>query len=224
MIAEGKIKKDKSQSVIPEYEIPFKAALGWNWVRLQNLLEPQREISYGVIKLGNAPKSGGIPTLRCSDVKSGFIDLSGVRTVSDEIEKDYIRTRLIGGEVLLNIRGTLGGVALVDPGLKDYNVAREVAVIPIYMPLSGAYMIIVMRSNYFWNSIVDELRGIAYKGLNLGALRLFPIPLPPLEEQYRIVAKVDELISLCDQLKECITSSNQLQQKLADVVIEQAIS
>ncbi len=224
LIAEGKIKKDKPQSVISENEIPFKAARGWNWVRLQNLLEPQREISYGVIKLGNAPKSGGIPTLRCSDVKSGFIDLSGVRTVSNEIEKDYIRTRLTGGEVLLNIRGTLGGVALVDPSLKGYNVAREVAVIPIYMPISGAYMIILMRSNYFWNSLVDELRGIAYKGLNLGTLRLFPIPLPPLEEQYRIVAKIDELISVCDQLKQYITSSNQLQHKLADIVIEQATS
>jgi type I restriction enzyme S subunit len=51
-----------------------------------------------------------------------------------------------------------------------------------------------------------------------------PIPLPPLAEQHRIVAKVDELMALCDQLKYRLTEANQLQQKLADVVIEQAIN
>lgn len=224
LIAEGKIKKDKPLPVIAEDEKPFELPLGWKWVRLQDLLDSSREISYGVIKLGNEPKLGGIHTLRCSDVKPGFIDLSSVRRVSEETEKDYIRTRLIGGEILLNIRGTLGGVALVKQNLKGYNVAREVAVIPISVDLSGVCLVNIMRSNYFWNAILDGLRGIAYKGLNLGALRLFPIPLPPLSEQHRIVAKVDELMTICDQLKARIAEANQLQQKLADVVVEQALS
>ena len=50
------------------------------------------------------------------------------------------------------------------------------------------------------------------------------LPLAPIEEQQRIVIKVDELMSICDQLKARITDANQLQQKLADVVIEQAIN
>jgi type I restriction enzyme, S subunit len=222
LIAEGKVKKDNALPLITDDEKPFGLPTGWTWVRLQDLLDPSREISYGVIKLGNEPKSGGIHTLRCSDVKPGFVDLRGVRRVSEEIEKDYIRTRLIGGEILLNIRGTLGGVALVEQNLKGYNVAREIAVIPISGLLSGEYLVNVMRSIYFWNAILDGLRGIAYKGLNLGALRLFPIPLPPISEQHRIVAKVSELMALCDELKIRITQSNQLQQKLADVVVEQA--
>ena len=224
LIADGKIKKDKPLADIAEEEKPFNLPQGWGWVRLQNLLDSSREISYGVIKLGNEPKLGGIYTLRCSDVKPGFIDLSGVRRVSEEIEKNYVRTRLTGGEILLNIRGTLGGVALVEPNLKGYNVAREVAVIPISVHLSSVCLVNVMRSNYFWNAILDELRGIAYKGLNLGALRLFPIPLPPLSEQHRIVAKVDELMAICDQLKSRLTEAKQLEQKLADVLVDQAIS
>ena len=51
-----------------------------------------------------------------------------------------------------------------------------------------------------------------------------PIPLFTVEEQSRIVSKVDELMTICDQLKARITTANQLQQKLADVVIEKAIS
>jgi len=49
-------------------------------------------------------------------------------------------------------------------------------------------------------------------------------PLPPLAEQHRIVAKVDELMAICDQLKARITQAKQLQQKLADVLVEQAVS
>lgn len=52
----------------------------------------------------------------------------------------------------------------------------------------------------------------------------FVIPILPLLEQHRIVAKVDELMALCDQLKSRITAANRLQQKLADVVVEQAIA
>ena len=50
------------------------------------------------------------------------------------------------------------------------------------------------------------------------------IPLPPLKEISRIVSKVDELMALCDQLKSRITEANQLQQKLADVVVEKAVA
>lgn len=223
LIAEGKIKKGEPFPTIGDKEISFELPRGWEWVRLQDLLDPSRDISYGVIKLGSEPKTGGVHTLRCSDVKPGFIDLSCVRRVSEEIEMDYIRTRLNGGEILLNIRGTLGGVALVDPILKGYNVAREVSVIPISSLLSGVFLVNVMQSIYFWNAILDGLRGIAYKGLNLGALRLFAIPLPPISEQYRIVAKVDELMGLCDQLKARIIEAGQIQQKMADVVVEQAV-
>jgi type I restriction enzyme S subunit len=217
----GRIKKYKS---IQDEKKPFDLPHGWEWVCVQDLLDSSREISYGIIKLGNVPKSGGIMTLRCSDIKPGVIDLGGVRRVSEEIEKNYIRTRLSGGEILLNIRGTLGGVALVEPNLKGYNIAREVAVIPISQLLSGAFLVYVMRSNYFWNNILAELRGIAYKGLNLSALRLFPIPLPPILEQERIVRKVNELMALCDQLKARITEARKLQYKLADVLVEQTVN
>ena len=59
---------------------------------------------------------------------------------------------------------------------------------------------------------------------NVADMRAALIPSPPFSEQNYIVAKVDELMAICDQLKARITEANQLQQKLADVVVEQAIS
>jgi type I restriction enzyme S subunit len=219
LIAEGKIKRDKA-SLITNQETPFELPAGWEWRTLDACLEHQREISYGVIKLGVEPRTGGVPTLRCSDIKPGWINLSGVRKVSEEIEAEYSRTRLRGGEILLNIRGTLGGVALTTNTLAGYNVAREVAVIPINRSLNGAFFIYVMLSQYFWKAIQDDLRGIAYKGLNLGSLRTFPIPLPPLAEQSRIVARVEELRQLCNVLRQRLASSQTTQGHLAEALAE----
>ena len=204
--------------------IRFNLPDKWEWAKLEDLLEPSRGISYGIIKLGAEPKEGGIPTLRCSDVKPRCLDLSGVRTVSKEIEQEYARTRLRGGEVLLNIRGTLGGVASVPKSLRGYNIAREVAIIPIYPQLSGKYLVDVMASTYFWNTIIENVRGLAHKGINLSALRLFEVPLPPLAEQHRIVAKVHELMTLCNELENRLVYTSTTHQKLLEATLHDAIS
>ncbi|SEG23528.1 restriction endonuclease subunit S [Nitrosomonas ureae] len=80
----------------------------------------------------------------------------------------------------------------------------------------------------FFEKIYDEIRELAAGGaqpnLNLSKVKETVIPLPPLPEQHRIVTKVDELMTLCDQLKSTITQASQLQKKLADAVVEQAIA
>ncbi|KZY90621.1 MULTISPECIES: restriction endonuclease subunit S [unclassified Erythrobacter] len=202
---------------------PFAPPSGWLWTSMSGILGPSRDISYGVIKLGPEPKSGGIPTLRCSDVRPGYIDLSGVRKVDPSIEGEYARTRLEGGEILINIRGTLGGVAHVPAHLSGYNVAREVAVIPISQRTSGQFMVYLLLSSFFWDMIQGNLRGIAYKGLNLGILREFPIPIPPIAEQHRIVAKVDEIMSLCAQLELNLADGEQSRSRLLEAVLHEAL-
>ena len=203
--------------------VNFSLPQGWIWSKVQELLENDREISYGIIKLGQEPKEFGIPVLRCSDVKPRHIDLSNVRKVSGEIEQEYARTRLVGGEIVINIRGTLGGVALVPVDIAGYNVAREVAVIPVSHALCGEYLVDAMASPFFWETILSNLRGIAYKGINLGALRLFRIPVPPLAEQHRIVAKVGELMNLCDQLEVHLAANQTNQSRLLEATLCDAL-
>ncbi|MCU7374881.1 restriction endonuclease subunit S [Paucibacter sp. O1-1] len=182
-------------------ELPFDLPDGWSASRLGSILLPTRGISYGVIKLGPEPQQGGVFILRCSNVRFRRIDLNGIRKVTEELSSEYGRTVLEGGEVLINVRGTLGGCAVVPPELKGYNIAREVAVIPVHTEIDPTFLLNVIASPYFQDRVDENLRGIAYEGLNLGLLRDFLVPIPPLTEQRRIVAKVDELMAWVDALE-----------------------
>lgn len=219
LVADKKIKKQKALSQITDEEKPFTLPTGWKWCRVASLIDPNREISYGIIKLEAEPNSKGIPTLRCSDVKPRYIDLSNVRRVSEEIEEPYKRTRLQGGEILVNIRGTLGGVSLVPKQLKGYNIAREVAMLPLHSSISGECIVNIISSPYFWRMIESNLKGIAYKGVNLNLLRDFLIPLPPYAEQLKASNKVDLLMTVCDQLKQQFNQVQQTQLNLTDTLV-----
>jgi len=194
-------------------EHPFSIPRHWQWWQLADLTNSSKPISYGVIKLGNDTR-GGIPTLRCSDVKYRRIDLSSVKSIDPKIEQQYLRTRLLGGEILVNIRGTLGGCAIVPKSIAGHNVAREVAVVDPNSAISPDFLLAVFSSPYFQNRVTSNLKGIAYKGLNLGTLASFPIPLPPSDEQKLIVAKVDKLMALCDRLEEQVREGERLNAEL----------
>ena len=200
LIKSGKIKKEKLLPAITDDEKPYDIPDTWEWVRLSNASVGQ--ITYGIIKLGEED-SEGVKVLRCSDIKPGYIVTSNIRTVKKALSEEYVRTILNGGEIVINVRGTLGGCAVVPIELKGYNVAREVAVIPISKLISNKYLMYILLSPIFDSYLIENLRGVAYKGLNIELLSNFPIPLPPIAEQKRIVKRVEELLALCDGLKGC---------------------
>ena len=196
----------------------------WQWVSLGDLVSPAIGITYGIVKMGSEPKSGGVCALRCSDVRFRKIDLTGARRVTDGISNQFKRTVLRGGEILLNIRGTLGGCAIVDKNLKGFNIAREVGLIPLVDESLNGFMLNVLTSPYFESEINRNLRGIAYKGLNLNILNTLLVPLPPIKEQQEINAKVEGLLGLCDQLEAEIDTNQSHAKQLMHAVLKEAFS
>ncbi|AOS45456.1 EcoKI restriction-modification system protein HsdS [Lacunisphaera limnophila] len=203
----SKIRANQSEPNDDVVELPFELPKGWSASRLGSILNPKRGISYGVIKLGAEPQQGGVFILRCSNVRFRRIDLHGIRKVTEQLSSEFSRTILEGGEVLINVRGTLGGCAVVPPELKGYNIAREVAVIPVHTEIDPTFLLNVIASPFFQDRVDENLRGIAYEGLNLGLLRDFLIPIPPLAEQHRIVAKVEQLMVLVEALETQLAAS-----------------
>ena len=128
----------------------------WSWAELQSTRDQKRSICYGVIKLGPVHEQG-VPCLRTSDVKPLRIDTEDVKRINPKISDQFTRTILRGGEVLVNVRGTLGGVAVVPHDLKGWNISREVAVVPISTanPEFIAYWIASLAAQNWLTSVVS---------------------------------------------------------------------
>jgi type I restriction enzyme S subunit len=174
-------------------EVFEKKGEGWVETQLSNLCHSDRIITYGVIKLGDEIEDG-VPCLRTSNVRWLRIDLTGIKRILPKLSEEYSRTILKGDEILVNVRGTLGGVAIVPKTMKGWNVSREVAVIPIdnnkVDPSFIAYFIGSVTAQKWLGGVK---KGAAYVGINIEDLRLLPILLPKMKEQQSIIKKLNVL-------------------------------
>jgi type I restriction enzyme S subunit len=162
---------------------------------LIELVDADRGISYGVVQRGNQ-FPGGVPLLRISDFGHNFVDPRNLVLVDPEISAQYRRTVLVGGELVVSIRGTVGRVAIVPPEAKGWNVAREVGVIPLLPGVSRPFLHTYMLSSFAQTFMTNEVRGIAQRGINLEDLRRLPIPIPPLLLQQEFAQRVEEFREL----------------------------
>jgi type I restriction enzyme, S subunit len=166
----------------------------WDLTRLSEL--SSRAITYGIVKLGEEDEMG-VKVLRCSDVKPGYIDDSHIRTVKKVLSDEYNRTILEGGEVIINVRGTLGGCAIVPYDYAGYNISREVAVVPVSTACNRYVMYCLLSASF--SSYQDySLRGVIYIGLNINLLSRYQMQQPPMNEQQDIADYLDIKCSKID--------------------------
>ena len=157
---------------------------------LGDVCDQERTITYGVIKLGEEV-ANGIPCLRTSNVRWLQVDTDGMKKISPALSREYGRTILRGGEVLVNVRGTLGGVAVATPSMKGWNVSREVAVVPVdTAKVDSDYLAYWIGSDASQLWLRSVQKGVAYTGINLADLRKLPVDLPSIEEQREIVHRI----------------------------------
>ena len=108
------------------------------------------------------------------------------------LSQSYSRTVITGGEVLVNVRGTLGGVAVAGPEYRGWNISREVAIVPVdsslVTPEYCAYWIAGGASQRWLGGVKT---GSTYIGINLADLRLLPVQVPSLQRQVEIARALD---------------------------------
>jgi type I restriction enzyme, S subunit len=166
---------------------------GWVEKPLAELCEATRVITYGVIKLGEEV-ADGVPCLRTSNVRWLRIETEGMKRIAPALSAEYSRTILKGGEVLVNVRGTLGGVAVVSPEMAGWNVSREVAVVPINAKkIHPAFLSYLIGSGTSQNWLGGVKKGAAYVGINIEDLRLLPVCAPGMERQLAVVDHLEAL-------------------------------
>lgn len=215
----GKYKEPAAPDTSDLPELPE----GWAYATAEQLTDENRAITYGVIKLGE-PVEDGVPVLRSSDVRQLRIDLDDVKRISPEIAGNYRRTFLKGGEVVMTVRGTLGGIAIVPPQCSGFNVSREVAMLALVEPAMAQPAALFIASSPLENWLMRRTKGIAYTGINIETLKALPIPVPPIDEQQRIVAEVDRRLSLIRETEDQVDANLQRAERLRQSVLSKAFS
>ena len=114
-------------------------------------------------------------------------------------ESDYARCNPEINDVLMIKDGATTGIVTVNNIDKPFSMLSSVALIKPANSIQSWYITYAMRSSWFYNYIRSEMTGVGITRVVLKQIEMFSIPLPPLAEQKRIVAKLDELLPLCEQ-------------------------
>lgn len=196
LVAEGKLKKQKPLPEITEEEKPFDIPESWKWVRWGNL---SLSIQYGY----NAPgkTSGTIKMVRISDIQNNKINWSNVPWC--EIPDDDIETYSLNKNDILFARtgGTVGKSFLVKNVTEKAIYAGYLIRTRYSEKLEPQYLKFFMESTLYWLQLREGTIATAQPNCNGKVLANMILPLPPLAEQKRIVARLEELLPLCDRLK-----------------------
>lgn len=221
--AEGKVKKSKLASPpVPEATQPFVLPKGWEWIQFDEIINPDAPISYGVLVPG-PDTSNGVPFVRIGDLAIEGAAERPEKTIARQVDEQYSRTRLSGGEILMGVVGSIGKLGVAPMSWKGANIARAICRISPTRHVLKRFVLLLLQSETMQNAFAGDTRTLAQPTLNVGLIRSAKTPLPPLGEQHRIVAKVNELTALCDRLKADLAESRRYQEWLASSLIESAL-
>lgn len=198
LIKEKKIKKEKPLAPISEDEIPFDIPDNWEWVRWGDI---SNSVQYGY----NSPAMdyGNAKMVRISDIQNNRIIWDNVPYC--KIDDNEIDTYILHDTDILFARtgGTVGKSCLVEGMPEDipYIYAGYLIRSNYNSRLDPKYLKYFMDSELYWYQLRDGTTKNAQPNCNGKTLSKMIIPLPPLAEQHRIVARVDELMAKIDELE-----------------------
>jgi type I restriction enzyme S subunit len=175
---------------------------------LGDLCDPERGITYGIVKVGDYVV-GGIPVIRGGDIREGRIVFDGEKRVTEEVSQQFKRTILKGGEILVNLIAEPGHTAIVPPALAGANVSRDVAVIALNDEVDHKYVDYCLKSPMAVNWLRARLQGSVTQKINLGTLRDLPIPTRPRDEQRaisHILGTLDRKLELNRMMNETLAA------------------
>jgi type I restriction enzyme S subunit len=221
LINQGKLKLQKELEKVKEIEFPFMLPKGWVFERLNNVVDV-RDGTH------NSPKDAlGLntyPLITSKNFINGIIDFENARRISEEdhfeiskrskVEKDDILFSMIGGN--------LGNQVMVLDN-REFSI-KNLALIKYYSRDLTLPEFIKKFTEYLAIDIQMKAKGGAQPFVGLGELRNLVIGLPPIEEQKRIVEKIEQLILLCDQLEKQRDIKNQSVSKINNAAINKLLT
>lgn len=166
-------------------------------VELRELTEPERPITYGVVKPGVEDAENGIVFIRGGDVSGGIINEANLRTITQQVSRPYARTLLSGGELVMSLVGNPGEVAVVPDRLAGANLARQVGLIALRKEIHAPYIKYYLMGPRGRSELFQRTQGAVQQVINLSDLKRVKVRLPPQHTQIEIagvLSAYDDLV------------------------------
>lgn len=220
---EEKTKPGKALPEIKEEETPYGLPKGWRWVRLGNITS--------AITKGSTPTTygynfvpSGINFIKVENIeKNQVIADSITQFITPEAHSFFKRSQLEDGDILFSIAGTIGEICKVGPDILPANINQALAIIRGTSSVFLQDYLIICLNSFISDQVNNRARGGAMYNVSLGDLKELSLPLPPISEQFRIVARVQELMAVLDRL-EGQTNRTEDKRNRALIAATQAIS
>ena len=223
LIKEGKIKRTKKSNAsdTSHYEnIPYTLPNGWCWVKLSEI---SSKIVYGVSE--SAKAEGSYKLLRITDIQDNKVNWSTVPLT--DFPEDKVGNYLLNvGDILFARTGaTVGKSYLVDDSVPDNSIyASYLIKVRISHFINSDYVKLFFESGFYWQQIADSSVGVGQPNVNGTSLGNLWLPIPPFQEQERIVKQLKTWCALINQIK---ASQESISEKISDLrnqILELAIS
>ena len=173
-------------------------------------------ITYGVVKPGpHVPN--GILFVRGGDITNGRLAVSELRTISNEVSKQYERTLLHGDELLISLVGDPGQVAIAPKSLAGANIARQVGLIRLSEKVNNEFVLYFLMSSEGKARLFRQTGGSVQQVINLRDIRKVKISLPSIQEQEAI----SSVLSSLDEKIDLLQRQNQTLEALAQAIFRQ---
>ena len=215
LIKEGKVKKDKRESVIfrrdnshyekldgvercIDDELPFEIPKFWAWVRFSDIavFENGDRSSRYPVESDYVPD--GIPFFGAKDMGEKYMEYSSVRFITPQKFEELGNGKLKDGDFVCLLRGNVGKTRIYKENEKYHTgfICAQMLIIRCIESSIQKYVYTVINSQYYCRAIESKITGTAVRQLPAKEVANILVPLPPLAEQRRIVQRIEELLPL----------------------------
>lgn len=209
---------------VAEKELAYAVRAGWVLARLIELVMEIQTGPFGSSLHQSDYQLGGTPVINPASLKDGKIVPIDKMAIGSATLKRLEVFRLKEGDIVMARRGEMGRCAIVTKNEDGWFCGTGSLVLRMPTALYAPYLALLIGTPEIREYLGGESVGATMQNLNQAILAKMPVGVPPLAEQHRIVAKVDELMTLCDNLKARLADAQTTQLHLADTVVEQAVA
>jgi type I restriction enzyme S subunit len=171
----------------------------WEEKRLKSLTPDDRPIMYGIVLPGPNVEDG-VPIVKGGDVTPGRLRLELLNKTTREIESRYVRSRLLGGDLVYAIRGSIGMVEIVPDEIEGANLTQDAARISPGPAVFGRWLLYALKSKTTFAQLDAGAMGATIRGINIRDLKRAVVQVPPLAEQQDIADYLDRETAKIDAL------------------------